>query len=255
MRHKSVVIVAVLIACAIPVIAADSTAPLVVDLKFIPQEGVHASSADLAPSMIEKSVSLTIEDGRGQADPLVIGDGTNDDDKPFPIRASTEPKQYAAAAAEQIVTSWGLKTATPADRQLVIRLMRFYVNEGNKAVGSVYASEVKVTYKLSDKNGKALAEGAASGSAHRYGRARSAANCSEVLSDAFKEAMANTLSDAVLQSAWASGKGTAAASTTTDEPAKESVEERLKKLDELLKKGLITKEEHQKRRAEILEEI
>jgi hypothetical protein len=251
MRHRSVIFAAILIACAVPVTAADSTAALVVDLKFIPQEGVHASSADLAPSMIEKTVALTIEDGRNQADPLVIGDGTNDDDKTFPIRASTEPKQYAAAAAEQIVTSWGLKTAKPVERQLVVRLMRFYVNEGNKAVGSVYASEVKVTYKLSDKGGKPLAEGAASGTAHRYGRARSAANCSEVLSDAFKEAMANTLSDAVLQSAWASGKGTAAA----PEPEKESVEERLKKLDELLKKGLITKEEHQKRRAEILKEI
>ncbi|MEK6373049.1 MAG: YajG family lipoprotein [Acidobacteriota bacterium] len=254
MHRNTVVIAATLIACAASVIAGDSTKELVVDLKFAPQEGVHASSADLAPSMIERTVALTIEDGRGQADPLVIGDGTNDDDKPFPIRASTEPKQYAAAAAEQIVTSWGLKTATPADRQLVIRLMRFYVNEGNKALGSVYASEVKVTYKLSDKNGKALAEGAASGTAHRYGRARSAQNCSEVLSDAFKEAVANTLSDSVLQSAWASGKGTAA-STTASAPAKESVEERLKKLDDLLKKGLITKDEHQKRRAEILKEI
>lgn len=254
MRHRSVIFAATLLACAVSVTARDSTKELVVDLKFAPQEGVHASSADLAPSMIERTVAVTIEDGRGQADPLVIGDGTNDDDKPFPIRASTDPKQYAAAAAEQIVTSWGLKTATPADRQLVIRLMRFYVNEGNKALGSVYASEVKVTYKLSDKNGKALAEGAASGTAHRYGRARSAQNCSEVLSDAFKEAVANTLSDSVLQSAWASGKGTAA-STTASTPAKESVEERLKKLDDLLKKGLITKEEHQKRRAEILKEI
>ncbi len=254
MRRITVIFAATLIAFAVSAFAGDSTKELVVDLKFIPQEGVHSTSADLAPSMIEQTVALTIEDGRGQADPLVIGDGTNDDDKNFPIRASADPKQYAAAAAEQIVTSWGLKTAKAADRQLAIRLMRFYVNEGNKAVGSVYASEVKVTYKLSDKNGKPLYEGATSGTAHRYGRARSAANCSEVLSDAFKEAVANTLSDSVLQSAWASGKGTVA-STTASAPAKESVEERLKKLDDLLQKGLITKEEHQKRRAEILKEL
>jgi len=254
MRTRSVVFAAILIAFAVSVIARDTTKELVVDLRFVPQEGVHSTSADLAPSMIEQTVAVTIEDGRNQADPLVIGDGTNDDDKTFPIRASTDLKQYAAEAAQQIVASWGLKTASPADRQLAIRLTRFYVNEGNKALGSVYASEVKVTYKLSDKNGKPLYEGAASGTAHRYGRARSAQNCSEVLSDAFKEAIANTLSDSVLQSAWASGKGTVA-TPAASAPAKESVEERLKKLDELLKKGLITKEEHQKRRAEILKEI
>jgi uncharacterized lipoprotein YajG len=254
MRKRSVVFAATLIAFAVSATAGDSTRELVVDLKFIPQEGVHSTSADLAPSMIERTVALKVEDGRGQADPLVIGDGTNDDDKTFPIRASADVKQYAAAAAEQIVSSWGLKTASPADRTLLVRLMRFYVNEGNKALGSVYASEVKVTYTLSDKSGKALFEGAASGTAHRYGRARSAQNCSEVLSDAFKEAVANMLSDSALQTAWASGKATAI-SASASAPAKESVEERLKKLDDLLKKGLITKEEHQKRRAEILKEI
>jgi len=253
MRRITVTFAAMLIACAVSVIARDSTKELVVDLRFVPQEGVDSTSADLAPSMIERTVALKVEEGRGQADPLIIGDGTNDDDKTFPIRASTDPKQYAAEAAQQIVSSWGLKTANPADRVLLVRLTRFYVNEGNKAVGSVYASEVKVTYKLSDKDGKTLYEGAASGSAHRYGRARSAQNCSEVLSDAFKEAMANTLSDSALQSAWASGKATG--TTTASAPAKESVEERLKKLDEMLKKGLITKEEHQKRRAEILKEL
>lgn len=253
MRRITVAIAAGVIACAVSVNAKDSTKELVVDLKFVPQEGVHASSADLAPSMIERTVALKVEDGRGQADALVIGDGTNDDDKPFPIRASTEPKQYAAAAAEQIVSSWGLKTANPADRVLLIRLTRFYVNEGNKAVGSVYGAEVKLAYTLSDKSGKTLFEGAASGTAHRYGRARNAPNCSEVLSDAFKEAVANALSDSALQTAWASGKATGAPSNQST--TKESVEDRLKKLDDLLKKGLITKEEHQKRRADILKEI
>jgi hypothetical protein len=254
MRRISVIFAAGVIACAVSVNAADSTNQLVVDLKFAPQEGVTATSAELAPSMMERTVALKIEDGRGQPDPLVIGDGTNDDDKPFPIRARTDPKQYAAEAAQQIVSSWGLKTANPADRVLLVRLTRFYVNEGNKAVGSVYAAEVKVAFSLTDKGGTKLFEGTTSGSAHRYGRARSAANCNEVLSDALKEALASTLSDPTLQNAWASGKPAAIAASASA-PAKESVEERLKKLDDLLKKGLITKEEHQKRRAEILKEI
>jgi putative oligomerization/nucleic acid binding protein len=48
----------------------------------------------------------------------------------------------------------------------------------------------------------------------------------------------------------------AQAATKQSDPAKkESAEERLKKLDELLKKGLITKEEYQKKREEILRSL
>jgi len=248
--HRFPFLAALILICAVSIHAKDTTQQLIVDLKFMPQEGVHSSTADLTSSMTEHPVTLQIEDARGGADALVIGEGTNDDDHLFPIRASTDPRQFVATATEQIVTSWGLKTGAAADRTLLVRLTRFYVNEGNKAVGSVYAAEVKIAYKLSDKSGKALFEAATSGTAHRYGRARSISNCNEVLSDALKEAVANALSDSALQTAWASGKSGAAASTQ-----KESVEERLKKLDELLQKGLITKEEHQKRRAEILKEI
>ena len=132
--------------------------------------------------------------------------------------------------------------------------MRFFVDESNKAVGSVYASEVKFTYTLEDGKGKRLTDGAASGSAHRYGRARSADNCNEVLSDALKEAYAEVLSDPRVEDAWVSGKSTGGSGGgSTAKP--ESVEERLRKLDDLLKKGLITKEEYDKKRAEILKDV
>ena len=83
-------------------------------------------------------------------------------------------------------------------------------------------------------------------------RGHSPENINEVLSDALKEAYANVLGDQTLQTAWVSGKaaGTSGASRTVESP-----EERLRKLDDLLKKGLITKEEYQQKRADILKEM
>jgi len=57
------------------------------------------------------------------------------------------------------------------------------------------------------------------------------------LSDALKEAYSNVLGDQTLQAAWISGKPGAASSKEVETP-----EERLRKLDDLLKKGLITKD-------------
>jgi hypothetical protein len=106
----------------------------------------------------------------------------------------------------------------------------------------VYASEVRLAWTLLDGTGAHLGEGSGSGAAHRYGRARSNDNCNEVLSDALKEAFSEVLS-------------TAGSSTSASTSDKVTVEERLRKLDELLQKGLITKEEYDRKRAEILKDV
>jgi len=139
--------------------------------------------------------------------------------------------------------NWGFRVDKTAPRGLILQVRRFDLDESNKAVGSVYGAEINLGYVLKDAGGAVLTQGTTSGSAHRYGRSHSLANCNEVLSDAFKEAYANVFSDSDVQSKWTSIKATAPA---------ESVEERLRKLDELLKKGLITKDEYDKKRAEIL---
>lgn len=232
--------------------ARDTRKELTVDLRFVPQEGVQSTSPDLTPGALERTIRLQVEDVREAASALDIGQGTNDDDQTFPIRASTDVIPYLTDTLTQVSSAWGIKTADKPERLLTLRLTRFFVDESNKAVGSVYAAEVKFTYTLSDSAGRKLLEGAASGSAHRYGRARSGENCNEVLSDSLKEAFANVVSDPRLQEAWASGRrpaGAAAGGGT------ESVEERLRKLDELLKKELITKEEYNRKRAEILKDI
>jgi hypothetical protein len=201
--------------------------------------------------MMERAVMLRVEDGRG-GDAAEIGQGTNDDDQHFPIVASTDVLAYLNETLTSVADDWGLKLDKSADRVLKIKLARFFVDESNKAVGSVYASEVKFTYTLEDGKGKRLTDGAASGSAHRHGRARRADNCNEELSDALKEAFAEVLSDPRVQDAWVSGKSTGGSGSTAKP---ESVEERLRKLDDLLKKGLITKEEYDRKRAEILKDV
>jgi hypothetical protein len=238
-------------ALAAGVMARDSTKELAVSLRMAAQESVASNSADLPPAVIETPVVLRFEDGRG-SDKATIGHGTDDDDDRFPIRSSVDVIQFVSDTAKQVAEEWGVKQAAAAERTLTLRLTRFYVEESNKAVGSMYAAEVKFAYALADKNGKKLFEGISSGSARRYGRARSAENCNEVLSDSLKEALANALSNTTLQNAWVSGKPAVSGGEGT---SSESVEERLRKLDDLLQKKLITKDEYDRKRAEILKDL
>lgn len=231
--------------------AKDSRKELTVNLRFAPQEGVQSNSPDLTPGVLERTVAIRVEDARG-GEAATVGQGTNDDDQAFPIRASTDVVAYVSDTVRQVASGWGLKLADAPERILTLRLTRFAVDESNKAMGSVYAAETKVTYVLTDGAGKKLTEGAASGSAHRYGRARSGDNCNEVLSDSLKEAFATVLSDPRLQDAWSTGRSSATGGASK---STESVEERLRKLEELFKKNLITKEEYEKKRAEILKDV
>lgn len=252
MQCRRITVLAAILFVTFTVSARDSRKELTVDLRFVPQEGVQSTSPDLTPGALERSMSLRVEDARG-GEAAVIGQGTNDDDQIFPVRASSDVIAFLNDTLKQTATTWGVHLSDPADRVLVLRVTRYFVDESNKAVGSVYASEVKFTYELQSSDGKKLLEGATSGSAHRYGRARSAENCNEVLSDALKEAFANVVSDPRVQDAWASGR--ASGGTASQTTKAESPEERLRKLDELLKKGLITKQEYDRKRAEILKDL
>jgi hypothetical protein len=184
----------------------------------------------------------------------VIGDGTNGDDQSFPIRASGDVVAFVDSTLQSVAKDWSIATGSK-ERVLTLSITRFSVNESNKAVGSIYAADVKLAFDLADAKGHSLARGIGSGEAHRYGRARSGDNCNEVLSDALKDAFAGVLTDSALQSAWMSGKASGAAATAAVAEPKESPEERLKKLESLYKKGVITKEEYDRKRTEILKEL
>jgi len=225
---------------------------LTVPLKFVPQEGVHASTADLPPALLDLTVELRVEDARKLPDLLVIGKGTGGDDKPFPIHADRDVRAFIQDTLVTVGKEWSLKLEGSPARKLTLQIAVFSIDESNKALGSMYSADAKLAFTLTDAQGRALASGVGAGSTHRYGRAHSPDNINEVLSDALKEAYANVLGDQTLQTAWVSGKaaGTSGASRTVESP-----EERLRKLDDLLKKGLITKEEYQQKRADILKEM
>lgn len=243
---------------------------LQVPLKFIPQNSVGPKSVPLPAAVLDRHVEFVVEDGRSIDDLKVIGQGTDDDDRLFPIVTSVPVQEYVNTAVKQMVTSYGVRSADTGGRRIRVRISRFNILEGNKAVGSTYAAEVHLAYTF-ESGGRQVMDGATSGSASRYGRARSAANISEVVSNALKEAFDNLLNDYRLQEAWKTGAASprttaapsaapasaapAAAAPAAAAPAqKETVEQRLLKLNDLLKKGLITQEEYKVKRAEILKD-
>lgn len=178
---------------------------LVVLLTFVPQGDAETSAVALPPSLVAQPIDLRLSDGRELADPRVLGAGTDDDDRPFPIHASMDVPPFVDQSIGSLIAARRITRASAASLRLQLRLVRFHVDERNKAVGSTYSAEVQFTYVLTGASGATLAEGAAAGTANRYGRARSGANCAEVLSDALRDAVGTLLADARLQTAWQSG--------------------------------------------------
>lgn len=247
-QTRRLVVALAVVSIAALAFARGNLKELTVPLKYTPQD---STSPDLPPPLRDQSVEVRVEDARKLADPLVIGQGTGGDDKVFPIHADHDVIAFIQEMVAGVGKQWSLKQEHPAGRTLVLQVTRYYVDESNKALGSIYSTEVKFAFALKDAHGQTLAEGMGAGTAHRYGHAHSPDNINEVLSDALKEAYANVLADPGLQKAWISG--TASGNTTAH--AAESAEERIRKLDDLLKKGLITKAEYDKKRAEVLKDM
>ena len=193
----------VALVCAAGLVA--QPAILVVLLTFVPQGDAETSAVALPPSLVAQPIDLRLSDGRELADPRVLGAGTDDDDRPFPIHASMDVPPFVDQTIGSLIAARRITRASAASRRLQLRLVRFHVDERNKAVGSTYSAEVQFTYVLTGASGATLAEGAAAGTANRYGRARSGANCAEVLSDALRDAVGTLLADVRLQTAWQSG--------------------------------------------------
>jgi hypothetical protein len=238
----------------LPGTAAGQRPELVVPLKFSPRD-LRVTGLALPGPLIDQPIDIRVQDARQETDPRLIGRGTDDDDRLFPIRAANDVLQFATDVISQLAAEQGVKKSTSADRVLNVRVTRFAVTESNKALGSTYSAEVALAYGVSDAGGTTLMEGAVSDEANRYGRARSTGNCSEVLFDALKVAIAKMLSDPSLQAAWISGRPATARAPAPAQTPQGAIEDRLQRLQDLFKKGLITRQEYDARRAEILKEI
>lgn len=234
--------------------------PITTNLKFSPQEGVASDAPLLPDGFKDKSVAIKVVDGRKVKTPGTIGEGTGNEDRSFPILTEDDVIRYATDVLIQVVEQWGMTTrGNPADRTLTVKLSHFYVTESNKALGSMYSGDVTLNYSLADARGKTLASGTVAGDTKRYGRARSKDNYSEVLSDALKEAYSSMFSEQALQDGWMSGKSSGSARAEASSSSKSSApcddltpEQRMKRLDDMLKKGMITKDEYNSKRAEIV---
>jgi len=206
--------ITLLLLAAVP--AAVRGESLKVTLHYVPQENTHASTPDLPAALLTTPVAVVFEDGREAPDKNVIGEVV-DDDKSSPITAS-DVAGFASKVLADNVAGWGLKAKPGADRVLTVKLVRFFVTQNPKAIGAMYGSEVRVLGSYAERK-KVLWEGTATGSTHRYGK-RNEENLNEVLSDALKEAYANTLSDAGLAQALSGHGGPVAAASSAGSAAK-----------------------------------
>ena len=182
--------------------ARDTAGPFEIALRFTPQESVASSTPNLGLGITDRPIKVVLEDGRAGADPAVIGESSDDDDKLWPVRATTPVVPWANDVLTKTANEWGIKTADNAPLTLAGKLTRFAVNESNKPVGSMYNADVKIAFALRDAKGAVLWEGTAGGDAARYGKSRSADNANEVLSDAVKSAYADLFGNPGLQDAW-----------------------------------------------------
>ncbi|MES1244109.1 MAG: hypothetical protein ABUT39_21070 [Acidobacteriota bacterium] len=224
---------------ALPV-AARELGPFNITLRYAPQESVGTSVPTLMLGVSDVPVRLSIEDGRTVADPAVIGDSTDDDDRVWPVRAASDLVGWANEVLLKNAGEWGIRVSDSAPLQLKGSILRFMVNESNKPVGSVYNADIRVAFRLLDSKGDLLWEGNAAGDATRYGKARNQDNVNEVLSDAIKEAYATALGDPALQNAWLGKSGPVASTPAPSPAARMTPDEILAELVKLKKQGFTT---------------
>lgn len=87
-RNGRMTLLGLLLVLAVPPLSAKELGPFNITLRYAPQESVGTSVPTLTMGISDVPVRLSIEDGRTGADPAVIGDSTDDDDRVCPIRGA-----------------------------------------------------------------------------------------------------------------------------------------------------------------------
>jgi len=215
-------------------------------------------------------IGLQVEDGRGDAAGAVIGRATSDDEMLFPIIASNEVTPFVQGVVQQTLSDWGIDSAASKDGMLRLSYSQFDINEKDRAVGATYVAEVKLDWTLRNRAGREVSRGSVHGTTDHYGRGRSVENVNETLSDALKSALAQLSNEPGFRKLWSDAfqKDGVAETPRATAPAKRarspekaagnstrSLEIRLQKLDELYERKAITREEYERRRAAILDEV
>jgi len=121
----------------------------------------------------------------------------------------------------------------PASRTLILQSHPFLCRREQQSARLDVRHRGEIRLQPQRRRGNNLAEGVGTAAPTATACSQPGKHQRKFLSDALKEAYANVFADPGLQKSWISG---AATSGTTAHTA-ESAEERLRKLDNLLKKG------------------
>lgn len=173
----------------------------VIVLDYVPQQNVSSTPVRPTVGMLERPIAFRLTDDRRLGDAKEIGSRTDDDDREFPLTASSDVVEFASETIADILKDRGVRVDENSGLTLACRLVRFRVLESNQAVGATYESMVSLGCALEDGD-SALLNVSVTGDATRYGRKFSNANCNEVLSDAILEATGSLLDHPDIQRAW-----------------------------------------------------
>lgn len=268
---------AALVACTVAQ-AARNRDPLQVTLK--PPAAVKGAARNEAQrkGAAARNLELRVEDARGPGAGANIGHASSDGEVLFAVLADNPVTPFVQAVAQHTLASWDLTHEGPAHGSLRLRYSGFEVDAQAHAIGTTYVGSVRLDWALFNQAGHEVAHGSAQGGMQHYGRSRSAVNVNEALAGAVEAALTQVASDPGFRKLWADSfqsEGApppAAAPPVVQAPRRvqaagkpaptappESpiarIMQRLRQLDELHERKVITQEEYDKRRAAIIDEI
>lgn len=180
------------------------------ELAFTPTESIALLGPTLAPALAGRELKIQVVDGREPPDRSVIGSRTDDDDKVHALKASNPVEAWAKQVMEKLASAWGLKVSLAASNVLEVKLNALEILETNQAVGASFESTVRLSGELRDSSGRSLWSATSGGTATRYGKKFSNANCNEVLSDGMVQGFSSLLSSAGSMAAPSIGNGSVA---------------------------------------------
>ncbi len=162
-----------------------------VPLQWRPTSDLRLGAVQMSQARIQ---FLAFQDVRSNKE--VIGENL-EDDTPKPVTTSDDVGAFVGSHIRELFDHEGLKTVN-GDGDVTIKgeVTQFYVRET-----STYKSEIGVRLTVTDRGGKTLWSGLASGDAERFGRSYKLENYYEVLSDALVNTVSSMLDSAQFQSA------------------------------------------------------
>lgn len=195
-----------MMACGLTASATPAFAAKVepVAITFRPTTRLDAAAVMNWRSIHTLPVTLVVEDGLTESNHQSIGQRKWPVGRPYELKPTTDLAKVIGLSLPEYATSWGLLIKPEAaPHTLLLTLTSVHVYERLRATGlSSYTGNASIELVLQNSDGAELWSGEASDETHRFGRAESDENTSEVICDAVVRSLAALLRDLHLQTAW-----------------------------------------------------